>query len=511
MTIISIKDVGKGLNSDLSAEELGPGYWSDVTNVRFANGYAERFDGMSAVFTAPSVTPYFLIPYQLSTVGYWVHAGLSAVYVDDGTTRTDITGTAPTGGIDDKWTGGVIGGVLVLNNGVDKPMFWNGDTGTNLATLTGWGATWKAASVRPFKNYLVALGITKGASVYPHMVKWSHTAVAGTIPTSWDETNPALDAGEQDLAETPDLLVDCLALGDVNIVYKERSMYAMSYVGAPYIFRFQRLPGDVGMLARGCAVATPLGHVVLSSGDIVLQAGQGAVSIANGFVKDYVFNNLNSSAYKRAFVTSNPPKNEVWVCFPYGTSTTCNRAAVWNWIDKTWAIRVLTNVTYGAFGQFAPSSSLGTWAGDVGTWDTDSTTWNTDEYSKAQSKLLLCQTTPSIVMVDSGNTDNGSLMTATLERKAMHFDSPNVVKLLRAVFPRVDSTPPATLSIQVGSSMYADEEPTWQTAQNFIVGSQTKVDFFATGRYFSLRINNADYPGWRLRTLDIDYVEQGAF
>ena len=25
MTIISIKDVGKGLNSDLSAEELGPG------------------------------------------------------------------------------------------------------------------------------------------------------------------------------------------------------------------------------------------------------------------------------------------------------------------------------------------------------------------------------------------------------------------------------------------------------------------------------------------------------
>ena len=55
-----------------------------------------------------------------------------------------------------------------------------------------------------------------------------------------------------------------------------------------------------------------MGHVVLSSGDIVLQTGQGAVSIANGFVKDYVFNNLNSSAYKRAFVTSNPPKNEVW-------------------------------------------------------------------------------------------------------------------------------------------------------------------------------------------------------
>ena len=121
-------------------------------------------------------------------------------------------------------------------------MFWNGDTATNLATLTGWGATWKVVSVRPFKNFLIALGITKGASVYPHMVKWSHTAVAGTIPASWDEADPALDAGEQDIAETPDLLVDCLQLGDVNIVYKERSMYSMSHVGAPYIFRFQRLP-----------------------------------------------------------------------------------------------------------------------------------------------------------------------------------------------------------------------------------------------------------------------------
>ena len=97
----------------------------------------------------------------------------------------------------------------------------------------------------------------------------------------------ALDAGEQDLAETPALLVDCLPLGDVNIIYKERSMYAMTYVGAPYIFRFQRLPGESGMLARGCAVNTPLGHVVLTAGDVVLNNGSGVQSIANGACSHY--------------------------------------------------------------------------------------------------------------------------------------------------------------------------------------------------------------------------------
>ncbi|WP_230687588.1 hypothetical protein, partial [Streptococcus pneumoniae] len=83
-------------------------------------------------------------------------------------------------------------------------------------------------------------------------------------------------------------------------------MYAMSYVGAPYIFRFQRLPGESGMLARGCAVNTPVGHVVLTAGDVVVNNGTGVQSIANGAVRSYIFNNIDSTNYKRAFVTANP-------------------------------------------------------------------------------------------------------------------------------------------------------------------------------------------------------------
>ena len=45
--------------------------------------------------------------------------------------------------------------------------------------------------------------------------------------------------------------------------------------------------------------------------------------------------------------------------------------------------------------------------------------------------------------------------------------------------------------------MYADEEPTWQTAQDFTVGTQAKIDCLASGRYISVRFANADYPAWR--------------
>lgn len=70
-------------------------------------------------------------------------------------------------------------------------MFWGGHVVLNLATLPGWGATDVAAVVRPYKNFLIALNITKGAVNYPHMVKWSHRCLflelsrqAGTPLTS---------------------------------------------------------------------------------------------------------------------------------------------------------------------------------------------------------------------------------------------------------------------------------------------------------------------------------------
>jgi hypothetical protein len=505
-----IDNCGQGMNADLTPEELGNGVWTQASNIRFNNGYAERFKGSVQVFSTPLVTPYFISPYVTSTSRFWIYAGLAKVYVDDGTTRTDITGTPPTGGIDDRWTGGSINGVFILNNGVDVPMYWAG-TGT-LATIGGWNATWRAAALRPFKNYMVALGITKGANKYPNMVKWCTTLNPGAITAAgdWDETNPALDAGEQDLAETSDILVDCIPLGDTLIIYKERSMYAMSYIGAPYIFRFQRLPGESGMLARGCAVNTPYGHVVLTAGDVVLNTGQGANSIANGMVRKYIFDNIDSTNYKRAFVTANPQKNEVWVCFPYGTSQVCNKACVWNWIDKTWAIRELTNVTYGAFGQINYTAVSSTWA-DTGTWDTDGSGWNENEYSPAEARLVMGHTTPLISLVDTGTTEFGALIAASAERTGMNLGDGNSVKLVKAIWPHIDGNNGASVSIQVGASMYPDSAPTWGAAQTFTVGQSAKVDCFASGRYLAVRFINTTYSGWRMKSFGIEYEPAGAY
>lgn len=279
-----VDSLGKyGLNKDAAAFDLAPGAFSDAGNMRFRDGYAERMRGQSQIFTTPSVTPYCLFSYRSGTSKYWVHLGTASAFVDDGTTRTDLTpGTPFTGAVDDRWTGGVASGVLVVNNGVDKPQYWGGNVANDFAALTAWDANWRCASLRPFKNYLVACDVTKSGTRYANMVKWSAAADPGALPASWDAADATKDAGEQDLAETTDQIIDQLRMGDINVIYKERSIYGMQYIGDPYIFRFYRLPGDMGLLARGCVVNTPVGHVVLSPGDVILHSGQGPRSIING-------------------------------------------------------------------------------------------------------------------------------------------------------------------------------------------------------------------------------------
>ena len=116
-----------------------------------------------------------------------------------------------------------------------------------------------------------------------------------------------------------------------------------------------------------------------------------------------------------------------------------------------------------------------------------------------------------ISLADTGTTDFGSIITATLERSGMSMGEPDRVKLLRAIYPVIDGVNGSTVSIQVGASMFPDSTPAWQTAQTFTIGTDVKIDSFTTGRYLSIRFSNADYSPWRIRSFRVDYVGQGFF
>ena len=498
-----------GLIADQPPQEVPVNAWTAVSNVRFKDGAAEKFLGHTQVFTTPAVTPYFLLPFATSTTRYWLHAGLAAVYSDDGTTRTNITGAALTATSANRFTGGTLNGVAVLNNQADVPQAWTG-TGT-LSALTGWTGTWRCKAIRPFKNFLVSLHITKGATVYPHMVKWSDAADPGSVPASWDETDPSKLAGEVDLAETSDWMVDCLPLGDANIIYKQRSMYAMRFVGGTQVFEFRRLPGNYGMLTQGCAVDTPKGHVVLSAGDVILHNGGEPQSIVSGRLRSWLFDTqIDPTNVSKCFVSANPARSEVWICYPNVGQSTCTSALVWNWDTDTWAVRSLPNVTHASAGLLGYTSS-DAWSADSSAWSSDSTAWNQDDLASPAAKMLIASTAPGIYLVDAGNTFAGSAISSTLERSGMAFDDPERVKAIRALVPRIDAPMGTQIQITFGASMTAEQSPTWGDPVTYTVGTSFKADSFAAGRFLAVRFSDSGGQRWRIKSFTVDVVPMGMY
>ena len=112
-------------------------------------------------------------------------------------------------------------------------------------------------------------------------------------------------------------------------------------------------------------------------------------------------------------------------------------------------------------------------------------------------------------MFDVGSTDGGVAFSGVLERTGLSLDDPYSMKLIRAVRPRIDATGQTPITIQVGASMVPDQAVTWSPPVTFSVGQDIKADTFAQGRFLAIRISGQN--AYRIRSLDLDVVQTGAF
>jgi len=522
-------DVGKlGIIKDVDPKKLPASAWSGGQNVRFNGFTAERFSGMSNIFDPPSVDPYnlFFVTSPDSTQ-HFVYTGLAKVFMMDTDAHVEITRGSSTASVSDyaataaaNWNGGVLHGILILNNGVDVPQSQvPAEPTTRLTDLANWPAAVRAAVVRPFKNYLVALDITKTTTRYRQLVKWSAQADPGAVPPSWDETDPALDAGELPLSETNGAVVDCLPLRDVNVIYKEDSVWAMQLVGTADVFRFYQLFKDVGLLARRCVTAFDSYHVFIGSDlDVYVHDGQELRSIANDRWKEYIAENIDTTNFARSFVVRNPPENEIWICICETGQSFPNRALVWNWRKDTWGERDLPAVAGGATGVAVTTAGLDTWASVTETWTEIMLSWSESGASPPNEQLLLASPTNGLIQADNGSAQFGEGLPAFLERQGIwQFAVPQFgkadlqsVKFVRRVRFRLDSPEAGSVMVKVAVHMDLADPLVWTSATASQDGT-TEISIFRRGRFVSVRIESTGVVIWELHSIEIDADPGGKY
>ena len=517
MAIYSVPDVASvGLVVDVDPVLLPPAAWSSVKNVRFEDNGAVKFLGHSSLGT-PSVTPYYILPVTKGGTPYWVYCGLDKVYSWDGASaHTNITRQLTgadddyTGTATDYWNGGVFNGVLILNNGVDSPQMW---IGSDLANLTWDGSnTWDAKgytalSIRPYKNFLVALNWNDGSTQYPYQVYWSARADPLSVPADWDYADPANDAGIAELAATEGHLVTGEQLRDTFVIYKEDAIHTMTEVGGTFIHQFADLSKTTGILAQRCAKEFYGRHFVLANDDVIVHDGQSLESIASKRIRRELFNAIDPTYYSNAYVVRNLKRNEMWCCFTETGGTLPTRAAVWNWRDNTWAHRDLPSMSHAGFGILPSAvSDSTTWNSDSGAWDADTTLWSSRVYNPA-AQALVGATADDFFLLDNTAQFDAVNITSYVVREGILLDGQQTIKMVRAIYPRATG---GAMQISIGHKFDANDNYVWEGPYTFTPATDSKVDVRSTGRFHAVKFAFPGGSEGALHGYDIEYVQVGA-
>jgi len=530
MALVSIDMLGSaGVNKDLPNWRLPPEAMTDARNMRFQENAVQRMLG-DASYATPSADPWWLLPVPNALQHWWLYAGATDVYsMDSSGAHTNITravGGTYIAQLLSGWNGDVFNGLPVLNNGFDDPQSWIPAAGNKLVKLANWPANTKCKVMRSFKNYLVALDITDASGRDPYSVFWSHEAVPGTLPSSWNVADPTVDAGRLSLAESGGFLVDCLPLKSLNIVYKEDQTHYMQYVGGPAVFNFDKVLKFDGLFARNCAKAINLKgekHVAWMRNDMIVHDGQTTQSLGSSRMRKWIFSRVDGTNYPLSHAVVNYEKNEVWFCFPEIGNSYCNLAACWNWMEDTWTMRDIPQVPYSTAGILPVISSSGTWDSDATAWDTDLSTWDERAYSPTAPKILMAKpgSAKSLTQAETTNQFTGANFTSYVERQDLSIlgkdwrgnwmVDTSMRKLVTEVWPRVEAATGTQIDVYVGKRDNLNDSIVYSGPYPFVVGQDQKVNPLVEGRYISFKFQSAGNTFWKMTGYDFEVVATGRF
>lgn len=507
--MITPLDLNKnGVIKDIQPALLGSA-WSHGLNVHFDEGNARSAHAWVPV-SSTEEDPYAVWSIQRPTYTVVVYAGIENMFALTGQVSTDITRqSAPySGGSLQRWTATSFNGLVVFNNTLDPPQAWSPvDPSVRLVDLPNWPSGAVANVVRAFKNYLVALGV----SGEERLVKWSHSAAVGQLPTSWDEADATKEAGEVILGGSSDALVDCLPLGGINVIYGQSSINLMSPAPLPFVFGFSEVSRQAGLLSVDCVTEFLGQHFVLSSDDVIVFSGSGIRSVAEGKIRKWLFREMDSQNYKLSRVVKNQRAREIWILFPESGTSLLTKAAVWNWAYDTWTIVDVPGLRGAAEQLFVVSGAEGIWEGDPSTWDDASGTWDGDTRVGSAFSGWFIGALPglesSIVAYDSSTVMESA---AVIERKGLASEwGPGWRKLCLGVWPVIEGENGQKFSISVGSHDTPDGEVAWQPEKTWTVG-EPKVDFYVEGRYLAIRLKSmAPWGRWKILGIEIDLARTG--
>jgi hypothetical protein len=425
-------------------------------------------------------------------------------------TLIDVTPAGVLGLSYEQVTSCILGDITYVNRPADRPIYREDPSDITFTVVPGWVATDRAFSMRAYKDFLVALNVTKTGVEYPGMIKWSDAAQVGAPPTNWDVASPASLAGELILNDLKGVLLDGAPLADSFIIYGDNQTFRMDFVGEPFIFRTSLLFDDSGAIAPNCSVNHDGRHYVFGKDDIFVHDGMQKQTIASGKIKDFLFSDIDYVNRGKCFAYHDKINDEIGFCYvsvsddaPWTSDVTlgCNRAAVYNYRYDTWTFVDLPGAI--AWNTTAQAPDL-VWEASEGIWADSTSSWRALAGRPSRTVVLASVGNGTVVAqayhldgLAEGRLSN-TLATDilwTAYASALYKDMDELGaelygrKLLRRLVMQVSTSDPAdTLLFRFGKSRNASRAVTWDEYITITPWESSKLDCRVNGKYLHFEV-----------------------
>lgn len=215
--------------------------------------------------------------------------------------------------------------------------------GVNISTLSGASDTPSAALFRLVSDasrFVLAFGTTDYGSttLNPMLIRWSDQETAA----NW---TPAATGQAGSLTLSRGSAIAAVAQTRQEIlVWTDTALYSLQYLGPPIVWGSQILADNVTIVSdRAWAVAA---GVVYWMGDEKFYVFDGRTSTLNCDIRKFIFDDFNQGQNLQVFASTVEQFSEVWWFYCSAESTTVDRYAVYNYVEKIWYYGTLARTAW---------------------------------------------------------------------------------------------------------------------------------------------------------------------
>ena len=264
-------------------------------------------------------------------------------------TGSDIISGADTGTItfqyvtpnNQRWRFTQFGNVLIAANGGNRLQGYNVDSSTNFSDLAADAPQSRYVTV--VRDFVVS-GYVNDSTIRANRVQWS----ALNDESSW--TNSATT--QADFQDIPDGgAVVGLTGGEFGLVFMDRSIHRMSYVGSPLVFQFDNISRNQGCYEANSIIQYGGTSFFLSDDGFYACDGQQIIPIGNEKVNRFFFDDVDEGLLSLMSAAIDPVRKLVIWAYASLSSATVDKLLIYNYEIGKWtsgtttASRVATSST----------------------------------------------------------------------------------------------------------------------------------------------------------------------